>query len=93
MPCDSMTTDKYGRCGSIIMYRKAVPKLNECNEIFNAYCRANGLSEGDPWVTYDYMAWASRMSEEFAEEKGIAPYQKQLLKDEYITWLKGKSAR
>lgn len=75
------------------MYLKTVPNLGDCNEIFRSYCRAHGLSEGDPWVTYDYMSWASQMSEDFAKEKGIAPYQKQLLKGEYITWLKGKSAR
>ncbi|PEM69359.1 hypothetical protein [Bacillus pseudomycoides] len=48
-----------------------VKNLKKCNSHFISFCKAHGLSEGDEWLTWDYMTWITRKASEFRKLNGL----------------------
>lgn len=48
-----------------------VKNLNNCNSRFNSFCKAHSLSEGDEWVTWEYITWITRKVQEFKKIHGL----------------------
>ncbi|PFZ35484.1 hypothetical protein COL77_29390 [Bacillus wiedmannii] len=48
-----------------------VKNLNNCNYRFNLFCKAHSLSEGDEWVTWEYITWITRNVNEFKKIHGL----------------------
>ncbi|MDQ0154937.1 hypothetical protein [Robertmurraya andreesenii] len=51
-----------------------VTNLSHCQPYFKAYCAEHGLTDGDEWKTWEYMAWISRKWEDYRRLRGKGRY-------------------
>ncbi|WP_242293050.1 hypothetical protein [Bacillus cereus group sp. BfR-BA-01441] len=48
-----------------------VKNLNNCNYRFKLFCKVHSLSEGDEWITWEYITWITRKVNEFKKMHGL----------------------